>query len=132
MKSSLAPYVLAALLVAAGLRADTAASDGLWHPGFGPKGPSWHFGELLVAPNPVRQAGTVRYYLSSDGEAALSLIDMNGSLVRSWQLRGTPNSEAEFQIQLDGVASGTYLLVLYETRNGASAVVGTFKVAVRH
>jgi hypothetical protein len=113
-------------VLANGLR----ASEGLQRPEPWPKLPfSGH--TLVLAPNPVRDNAVIRYHLGSDGEASLELISESGSLVMAWQLRGEPNSDSEMSVQLDGVAPGIYILVLYETRNGASAAVATFKVSVR-
>jgi hypothetical protein len=129
VKHSIVRQILAVVFLTAGLHAAADAPDALGRPGFGPK---FHRGEFFMAPNPVSNSGTITYELSSDGEASMELFGLHGELVRAWMLRGTPDSECQFQVQLSDVPQGFYVLVLTETVNGRSAVVGTFKVAVRH
>lgn len=119
---------ITALGLAAGLHAAPAMADSLDRPTW-LKGPNHH--DVEMAPNPVRDSGTIRVRFSSDGEAALELFSENGSLVRAWQLRGAPYGDGELQVQMDGVPSGIYVLKLFETEHGASAMVASFKVAVR-
>lgn len=127
MKLRNVSILIMALVLASGLR----AAESQQRPDPWPKWPFWG-NTLILAPNPVRDNAMIRYHLGSDGEAALELFSTSGSLVMAWQLRGEPNSDSQMPVELDGVAPGTYVLVLYETRNGASAVVATYKVAVRH
>lgn len=131
MKLHIAGTWITALGLLVGLHAGPLMADSLSRPLGWPKGPLWNRQELEMAPNPVRDNGTIRYHLSSDGEAALEMFSESGSLVRAWQLRGTPNSDGLLQVQLDGVAPGFYVLRLFETEHGASEMVATFKVAVR-
>ena len=118
-----------ALGLAAGFHAAPAMADSLYRPTW-LKGPG-NQRDLEMAPNPVRDNGMVRYHLSGDGEAALEMFSESGALVRSWMLRGAPYGEGQLQVQLDGVAPGTYILDLFETVHGTSAMVAYFKVAVR-
>jgi hypothetical protein len=131
LKLSIARMWITALGLAAGLHAAPAMADSLDRPFTWPKGPSWNHQDLEMAPNPVRDNGVIRVHFSSDGEAALELFSESGSLVRAWQLRGAPYGDGELQVQMDGVPSGIYILKLFETEHGASAMVASFKVAVR-
>ncbi|TAH26690.1 MAG: DUF1501 domain-containing protein [Cytophagales bacterium] len=60
-------------------------------------------------PNPVKSNAVIKYYINSDADVKLSLIDINGILVK--QLVNTHQVAGEYQVQcnVDELKPGTYV-----------------------
>ena len=67
---------------------------------------------LMVAPNPVVTAGTIRYRTAEDGPLQLAMYSYDGRLVRMILDASVPAGDYEVGFPLLDLANGQYLLVM--------------------
>jgi hypothetical protein len=97
--------------------AEAADADGNVIPDFRLLAPE--FGEeestpaITLFPNPASTQTVLSLCLSSSQEIQIQIIDMKGSLVRSWKVRA-PEGKMEKILELQGLKAGRYLLNLIQ------------------
>ena len=64
-------------------------------------------------PNPVRDIARIRYGLGIDCEASFQVIDVAGRVVRSWQLARAVAGGYESTLDVSGLATGVYRLLMH-------------------
>lgn len=80
---------------------------------------SGHEAALSIAPNPARGLVMLNYTLPSDGGATIEIYDASGRRVRMHEMENVDAGEGQVQIDLSGIASGTYRCVV---RQGETVV----------
>ena len=97
----------------------------------GAKQTPWKGGPgLVVAPNPARGDALAHFELAQGGNTELLLMDLRGSLVRTWALGDLAAGPYMRRIQLEGLAPGLYFLALQQEQAGATHTVSMFKLAI--
>lgn len=82
---------------------------------------------LRVAPNPASSAVSVRGSVKGSGAAIFDILDATGQLVQ--RSTGMVSGSFEKRIDVQGLASGTYLL---NVRDAQARIIGTSRITVTH
>ena len=85
---------------------------------------------LVVAPNPAHGDALARYQLDQEGNARLILLNLEGEVVRSWNLGDLAPGQGTQRLDLQGLASGLYFLALQQDQAGGPRNVSLFKLAI--
>jgi hypothetical protein len=83
-----------------------------------------------VAPNPAHADALARYQVDQEGNGRLVLLNLNGEVVRSWNLGSLAPGQGTQRLDLQGLASGLYFLALQQDQAGGTRTVSLFKLAI--
>jgi hypothetical protein len=86
--------------------------------------------DLISAPNPSRGTATAVFRLRHGGTATLTLLDLLGETVLRRREEGLAEGVNAIDLDLHGLASGVYYLVLEGQGDFGPAVLARFKVAI--
>jgi len=68
--------------------------------------------EFSVFPNPASDVLNLKYHLHETSETRISIIDLNGTLLKEEKVSRLPAGEHERTIDLSGLQEGSYILAL--------------------
>ncbi len=85
-------------------------------------------------PNPNQgNFTTIRFYLSEEAEVTIRIFDLSGKLIRKTRKVGVPNTDNEWQWNVEKVASGIYLCqVEAKSKKSGQSERRLFKIMVVH
>jgi hypothetical protein len=79
---------------------------------------------LYVYPNPGTLQLTIEYPVSMKESSVLSMQDINGSIIKKWNIQASNHGNAmtgQMQIDVSGLPSGTYVLSM----NNGKQIIST-------
>jgi len=85
---------------------------------------------LVVAPNPSKGAATALFRTEEEGQVTLQVFNLAMDRVRSFELGTVPAGEHQRTFQVDGLASGVYLVQVQFKGPGGIRSLGLFKWAL--
>jgi hypothetical protein len=71
-----------------------------------------HFGNVVLWPNPARNAFHVQYELQASGDLNLQVMDLNGRMVKSQALGRKAAGRGEVDVDCSGLPAGMYIVKL--------------------
>jgi hypothetical protein len=85
---------------------------------------------MIIGPNPVAGRAKALYRVDQPGAVAITVYDLAGSQVRSWQLGEAVPGVAVADLDFAGLADGLYLAILTERQGTSSSVLGQTKIGL--
>jgi hypothetical protein len=86
--------------------------------------------DLIVAPNPSRGQATAAFRLPKPGRARVSVFDLTGVRVRVMERTDLRAGEHHWPLDLEGLASGLYVVVVEGDSDFGPRALAQFKLAV--
>lgn len=87
---------------------------------------------LIAVPNPAGESATVMYYLANAGKVRLTLTSLAADMVQSIFLGDQRKGTGKLDLNLHGVASGIYFVVLEVDEGFGFKAKKSFKLAIIH
>ncbi len=78
---------------------------------------------LLVFPNPTADFTNIRLELPRPGDVRVSIRDMQGSQVRSLNIKGLAQGTQDVEVSLEGLKAGTYIILVSSPQGERTAKV---------
>jgi uncharacterized repeat protein (TIGR01451 family) len=85
---------------------------------------------IVVVPNPAAQSAIAVYDLAESGKVKISLSDVSGAILESWDLGTRPGGVGKRELDLGKFASGVYLVVLHVDSGSGWVSKAPFKLAI--